>query len=216
MTPSRPRLFRRSDEEAWRLVEENRGLAWSIVLQACPLHPHKEDLIQEATLALFEAARRFDTEHESGAKFTTFAGRWISFKVHRLLKHLDQLPDQDSYVSQDLSGETRTERLVDPTAEDLVMRSCHERELYAYLRLLDIEARVIIALRFIAKPRLKYREIGQKFGVSYETIRQKEQAAIAKLRQMMEAKLGRSRQAVPTKGRYTRNNLARSGETDLD
>jgi DNA-directed RNA polymerase sigma subunit (sigma70/sigma32) len=90
---------KRTTEERDRLVMENGGLVWSIVLSAGLKGPDADDAASVGMIALIEAAETFDASRS--AKFSAHAGQAVRRAVwlHRMTDGVVRIPRQAAEAS---------------------------------------------------------------------------------------------------------------------
>ncbi|MCP4593264.1 MAG: sigma-70 family RNA polymerase sigma factor [bacterium] len=188
---NRGRRIPRSERRAWAsryavirdgIVEENLGLAYSMIRRFKCHETDHDDLVSDALLALARAVEKFNPWQ--GYRFSTYActaiARALINRSRRGLTHRTHFPFRHD-VSFELS-----ER-VDTQSELYVERL--RRALDSNLGGLDdLEAR-ILAQRFPLdhEPRSTLGAIGESVGLSKERVRQIQNNALRKLREVLDA-----------------------------
>jgi RNA polymerase primary sigma factor len=188
----------------WRLVVHNLRLVVWIAQRYRGIGLDLADLVQEGTLGLMKAARRFDTTR--GNRFTTMAFWWVRQRIARAVADKGALIRWPVYRFEQLSraaGQKLREGLsageIPPIRGRFLYRIPRYVESDPFDGILDAE--IISAVsQFVGKLRPQQREvitrrlglesgeaetldqIGQDFGLTRERIRQIEAKGLKKLR----------------------------------
>lgn len=187
---NRGRSIDKAERRAWarrwkvirdHVVEQNLGLAYSMLARFRGEDLDWDDLRSEALLALVRAVEGFSPWR--GFRFSTYAcsavNRSLVHSAKRSRKHRVKLPAEQE-ISMELASESdnwsdlytdRLERILDENRGDLT----------------DREA-MVIGWRFPRNgaPRRTLGEVGEAIGLSKERVRQIQQRALEKLRGVLE------------------------------
>lgn len=143
-------------------------------------HLEYEDVLQEARLAMAQAARFW--QPEKGAKFTTYVSRHIQGKMSNLYR------DQGRRLEPNLFGE-EIEQMVQECGIDRWMRQQKAQSIvYRLLMRLEPRERQIIACTWgvLGEPQKSYREIGRELGITGARVGQIRAAAFKRLQEYAE------------------------------
>ena len=169
-----------------------------------------DDLVQEGTIALMVAAKKFDAA--KGTRFSTYATLWVrQYMREAVIRETSVVRPSSAakarskffrerpytYVSMEtpitadegiVLGDTFVSEDLSPE-EQVIAAIDGQRlttKLMSFLRKLRGRELEIIQSRYFAEHRETYDSIGKQFGLSNERIRQIESATIRKLRGWME------------------------------
>lgn len=177
-----------------RIVEANLRFVTSIILQDwrnMSLRLPLADLVQEGSLGLLHALRKF--EPERGLAFTTYAVWWIRARVRWAVKEslspvkIDRNRIALSAIGLPISISTESPELMEkvlpaiepPSAEELDQARRVER--YEVLMKKRLSPRERTVLHFRARG-MTLQALGDQFGLSRERVRQIERQAITKVK----------------------------------
>jgi RNA polymerase sigma factor (sigma-70 family) len=173
-------------EKRWQavrsyLVENNMGLAYSVVHRVGSRKVNEDDLLSDALLGLTRAVDQFNPW--KGYRFSTYACTVIARDLMRRCKretaYRKLFPVQHEATLERPSGrpDVGTELYVERLQRALGDNSCN---------LTDLETR-ILAQRFPEDPesRQTFLEIGATVGLSKERVRQIQNIALQKLRRVL-------------------------------
>jgi len=116
--------IKEGDEDACNLlVTHNFRLVFSVALKYKELGVPLEDLVQEGSVGLMKAAKKFD--YTKGFKFSTYAIWWVRQAIMRLLDNMARtirLPSyliDKSYLLDDVHGHLQKKLNRDPSFEEI-------------------------------------------------------------------------------------------------
>ena len=163
------------------IVEQNIGLAYSMMGRFSFKHVDDDDILSDALYGLTRAVDRFNPF--KGYRFSTYACNVVARSLMRRGKKTSRY-HQLFPVQHDVSMERPIEP---PDAQTELYVERLNRALDLNLgELTDVEAQVL-QQRFppAREPRLTFREIGDSIGLSKERVRQIQNIALDKLRAAM-------------------------------
>jgi RNA polymerase sigma factor (sigma-70 family) len=164
------------------LVENNMGLAYSVVHRVGSRKVNEDDLLSDALLGLTRAVDQFNPW--KGYRFSTYACTVIARDLMRRCKretnYRKLFPVQHEVTLERPTGriDHGTELYIERLQRVLGDNACN---------LTDLESR-ILAQRFPEDPdsRLTFLEIGASVGLSKERVRQIQNIALQKLRRVLD------------------------------
>jgi len=116
--------IKEGDKEACDLmVQHNFRLVFSVALKYKELGVPLEDLVQEGSIGLMKATKRFD--YTKGFKFSTYAIWWVRQTIMRLLDNMARtirLPSHlidKSYLLDDIHGKLQIKLNREPSLEEI-------------------------------------------------------------------------------------------------
>ena len=135
--------IKEGDEDACNLlVTHNFRLVFSVALKYKELGVPLEDLVQEGSMGLMKAAKKFD--YTKGFKFSTYAIWWVRQAIMRLLDNMARtirLPSHlidKSYLLDDVHGKLQKKLNRDPNLDEIATE-------------LEIETDQVIAITTLKK-----------------------------------------------------------------
>jgi RNA polymerase sigma-32 factor len=158
------------------------------------------DLVQEGTVGLMKAVRRFDPY--KGLRLATYAVPWIKAEIQRFLekskKHLEQSDrtytentNDHGYASLYLEADGPTDELNasewtnEQSPEKTLEYKQHAMALERHLSTLDPTLKSIIEKRFYTEPPLTLKAIANDLNISTSRVQQLEQRALEKLKALL-------------------------------
>lgn len=156
-----------------KILDEHLPLVKSIASKQAHTAIPYEDLVQEGTIGLWEAWKRFDPD--KGAKFSTYATYWIKKcileavgKEHEASNDAAQYNDAISYRKYEEKEEIENQEKVDFPS------SFPEREKKVLVLLYGLDGKGSYDLG----------EIGEKLGIPRERVRQLKEKGLRRLRKL--------------------------------
>jgi len=179
--PRNPVWDRRWQAIRSHIVENNMGLAYSVVHRVGSRKVNEDDLLSDALLGLTRAVDQFDPW--KGYRFSTYACTVIARDLMRRCKResnyrkLFPVQHQIALERPTRRPDEGTELYVERLQRVLDENTC---------QLTDLESR-ILARRFPEDPqaRMTFLEIGSVVGLSKERVRQIQNIALQKLRKVL-------------------------------
>jgi RNA polymerase sigma factor (sigma-70 family) len=162
------------------MVEENQGLAYSMIKRFASKDLDLDELRSEALYALMRAVDRFNPWRE--CRFSTYAcnaiRRALFTHSKKVIKLRRQFPAQQDVGVEDTTTEDHGADLYAERLQRVLEHNLGE--------LTDLESK-ILARRFPmnATKRLTLQEIGDSIGLSNERVRQLQNRALKKLREVL-------------------------------
>lgn len=188
-------LYQGGDNKALeQLLEDNKGLIRKIAHKFYTENTASvdiDDLIQEGSIGLIMAAKKYNFELEKKAKFSTYAIYWVYHKINRFMKYRNT--NEETSLNKPYGNDDEGTELVDTLpsedyeyckVEDSVYyQQLHEEIHEAAHKNLTLQQRQVIFFRYgFGCKSYTLKEVGDIFGLSLDRIRQIEVTSLKRLR----------------------------------
>nr|WP_302599868.1 sigma-70 family RNA polymerase sigma factor [uncultured Cellulosilyticum sp.] len=188
-------LYQDGDNKALeQLLEDNKGLIRKIAYKFYTENTASvdiDDLIQEGSIGLIMAAKKYKFELEKKAKFSTYAIYWVYKKINHFMKYRNT--NEETSLNKPYGNDDEGTELVDTLSsedyeyckvEDSVYYQQLHKEIHeAAYKNLTLQQRQVIFLRYgFGCKAYTLKEVGEVFKLSIERIRQIEVSSLKRLR----------------------------------